>query len=238
LETIKLKNGAGVTELANHLGLSKGSVHTHLSTLDQYGYVRKENGLYKLGFEFICKSSYVKSQVVPYSPVKKQLVQLAMDVGEYTQLMIEHEGRGIYFEKLGGTDAVGSDYHIGEKWPLHSSAAGKAILAELGRDRVNEIIGEHGLAQKTENTINTRDELIEELETIRERGFAYNLEETAIGIRALGVSITVDDRVYGSISISGPIPRMQGEKFHEELPEKLTSAANMIEIKLRYSNVE
>jgi len=239
LRLIQERNGAGITELADHSDLSKGSIHTHLSTLKKHGYVRKRNGIYHLGFEFIRKSNHINTEVVSiYPPAKEQLVKLANETGEYVQLMVETDGRGIYLEKIGGENAVGSDYRIGEKWPLHCSAAGKAILSQLEKRRVAEIVAEYGLVQQTDNTIGTEEELFDELTEIRKRGYSYNREETAKGIRAVGTPVSVDQDVLGAISVSGPTARMQGERFQQELPEKLQSAANMVEINLRYQRGE
>lgn len=98
---------------------------------------------------------------------------------------------------------------------------------------MNAIIDRHGLPGRTDRTITDRERLYEELETVRERGFARNDGEEVRGIRAVGAPIlTGDDSVLGAISISGPESRLQGDRFEEELPTRVMSAANVIEVNL------
>lgn len=168
-----------------------------------------------------------------YEAAHQELKDLSRSVGEYTQLMIEEGGMGIYLIKTGGENAIGSDYHVGERQHPHHSAAGKTILAYLPEERVHEIIDEHGLPPQTEHTITDRAELLASLEQIREQGYALSNEEAAIGIRAVGAPVLDPQRaVLSAISIPGPIKRITDEKFTEELPDRLMGAANIIEIQL------
>jgi len=93
---------------------------------------------------------------------------------------------------------------------------------------------EHGLPAQTENTITDHERLFEDLEGMRERGYAYNDDEEEIeGFRAVGAPIRdIDGRVRGSLSISGPASIMRDERFREELPERVSQSANVIEVNI------
>jgi len=108
------------------------------------------------------------------------------------------------------------------------------MLAEMPRNRVEAILDRHGLPGATENTLTSRETLFETLDTIRERGYAFNDGEEVEGIRAVGMAIVTDDDVHGALSVSGPSNRVQGERFRDELPEILSGAVNEIELKLTY----
>ena len=108
------------------------------------------------------------------------------------------------------------------------------MLAEMPRDRVESILDHHGLAGSTSNTLTDRESLFETLETICERGYAFNDGEEVSGIRAVGMAITTNGEIHGALSISGPSNRVQGERFREELPEILSGAVNEVELKLTY----
>lgn len=94
---------------------------------------------------------------------------------------------------------------IGKRVPLHNIAAGKAILAHLSEERVEEIIGQHGLEEWTERTITDREALFSELETIREQEYARNDGETFEGFRAVASPILHEGELLGSIVVSGPV---------------------------------
>jgi len=66
---------------------------------------------------------------------------------------------------------------------------GKAILAQLSRDRVMEIVERHGLLKRTEQTITDPDELCAELEEIRDAGVAFDDEEYGNGLRCVAAPV-------------------------------------------------
>jgi DNA-binding IclR family transcriptional regulator len=228
-------NGAGVTEIAQHLGFHKATVHNHLATLYENGFVRKTESKYHLGYKFVEAGETAKREVEIYEAAWQELSRLAQETGEYLQLIIEEDGMGIYLIKMGGENAIGSDYHVGQRQYLHHSAAGKTILAYLPDDRVREIVESRGLPPRTEHTITESEELFDDLERIRERGYALSDEEAAIGIRAVGVPVlNPDQEILGAISLSGPLKRITDRKFTDELPEKLMEVANIVEIQVNY----
>ena len=118
---------------------------------------------------------------------------------------------------------------------LQSTALGKAILAHTPRERVEQILDQHGLPQITENTITDRQELLDELEAVRERGFAIDDEERISGIWCIGAPIKSDDRVLGAVSVSGPTSRMKNERLNDEVANMMRSTANVIEVNSTYS---
>lgn len=236
LEALKELNGSSVTELADHLDLSKGGVHNHLSTLYEHDYVIRDGNTYKLSSEFILMGEHVRQENLLYQFGKEKLDELTQETGEYGQLVTENHGVGNVIYLSRGDKAIGSDYpqHM-EKKPLylHHTAAGKSILAHLPKDRVEEVIDQYDLFERTENTITDREEFYEELKTVRERGYAYNREEEVVGLKAIGAPIFgPNDEVLGALSLSGPRSRMKGNRFNETLPSKVTSAAEVIEVNI------
>lgn len=231
LEALKEFDGAGITELAKETSVSKGTVHNHLATLEHEDYVVKEDDQYELGFRFLDLAHHAKQRVGLYDLVKQEVDQLAEKSGEMTLYTQEEHGMGVCLYRTLGEDAVQTPLYIGNRDELHHMAVGKAILAHLPRERVEEIIEERGLPRYTENTITNPDDLFEELEEIRERGFAFNREETIPGLVGVGAPI-IDQNggVAGAISIIGPTSRMDEDRFYGELPDMITRSANIIEI--------
>lgn len=229
-------DGAGVTELADHLGLSKAAVHNHLSTLKANDFVVQVDREYKLGLRFTATGEYVKHQQPLYQAGKSEVDDLAERTGEYAHLMAEEHGRGYHLYKAQGDKAVAKAYHdlnLEKPYFLHHSAIGKAVLAYLPEERIEDVIDEYGLPAVTENTITSRDALYEELERTRERGYATNDEEEIHGLRAVGAPIRTSERgLVGAVSVSGPLSRMKGDIFQKEYPETVIQTANVIELNL------
>lgn len=236
LDTLATMERAGVTDLAHELDRSKSGVYRHLETLRAHGLLTKTDDGYRLGYQFVTYGQQAKNaRFSDFAAVREQLASLASKTGEFVQLMVEDQGYGVYLLKVGGENAIGSDYEVGETQHLHASAAGKAILAHLPRDRLSEIVNERGLPGFTGETITDIGTLTDEMETVRDRGFAFSDEETARGIRAVGTPVLDrSGRVLGSISVSGPVSRLTGEYYREELPRELQEVANVIEISHNY----
>lgn len=233
-------DGAGVTELADHLGMSKSTMYVYLRSLEEGGLISRNDGEYKISHNFITYAEYVRNKDPLFQVGKKEIDKLANETGQYAHIVVEEKGRGINLYKARGEDAVGQDYQVAKYQQrdfLHITASGKAILAHLPRERVIEIIETHGLPGRTEETITNKDSLLEELDQIKEQGFASNDEEEIEGFRAVGAPIqSRDGDILGSLSVSGPISIFQGEKFHQEIPNKVMQVANIIEVNINMAN--
>ncbi|MFC5971130.1 IclR family transcriptional regulator [Halomarina salina] len=227
-------DGAGVTELADRLGMSKSAVYSHLATLKEERFVVKEGTTYELSLQFLLLGEYVRNRHVLYRHGNRVLEELAEETGEYAHLATEQHGLGVNLYKVRGEKAVGSDYQTSKlQRPdfLHFSATGKAILASLPEERVHDIVDRYGLERKTERTITDRDALFADLERVRERGYSTNDEEEVKGLQAVGAPVRdASGRVLGSISVSGPVNRMREEEYHDFVIERVTNAANVVEV--------
>lgn len=236
LDALKELEGAGVTKLADHLDMSKGGVYNHLATLHDQQYVVKNGDEYELSHRFFNLGEFVKHRSPLYTAGRSEVDRLAEETGENAHLMVEQFGKAIYYYKAQSDKGISREYHwnlLEEPDYLHWTAVGKAVLAELPRERVEEIIDTHGLGAMTEETITDPDRLFDELDEIRRKGYALNDEEQIRGVRAIGTTVlNHQGDVLGAISVSGPTSRIDDEKFTSEYPELVMQAANIIEVSL------
>ncbi|GGN94471.1 MULTISPECIES: IclR family transcriptional regulator [Haloarcula] len=235
IEFLQERDGAGITEIAEALEYSKGTVHSHMATLAENEYVVKHDGLYRLSLRYLELAETVKDRLQIYDVVREELDELAADSGELAQFATEEHGRAVYIYKTGGEKAVQTASSVGDREYLHCISLGKAMMAHMDDDRVEEIIEQHGLAEFTSSTITTREELFAELETIREQGYAFDREEKIEGLRCVAAPVVTKGEVVGALSVSGPASRFEGEVYEEELPEMVTRSANVIEINSQFS---
>ncbi len=234
IEALQRLDGAGVTRLATELDMAKSSVYNYLRTLEHERFVVRESDTYRLSYRFLHVGEYVRSQSPVYRHGREELDLLAHETGRYAHLATEQHGLGVDLYKAKGQKAIGRQYQQSKlQRPdyLHFSATGKAILAHLRPERVEWVLDEYGLVERTANTITDRTALLEELETVRKRGYAVNREEEIEGIRAVGAPIlTPDGEVLGSVSISGPAHRMETPEYEERMVGAITDTANRIEV--------
>ncbi|RQG87778.1 IclR family transcriptional regulator [Natrarchaeobius halalkaliphilus] len=236
IDLLHHNDGAGVTELSTELGLSKGTVHSHLATLYKNEYLIKEDDEYNLSLRYLHLAETVRDRLGFYDVVREEVDELAQESGELSQFATEEHGQGVYIYKASGEKAVKTASSVGKREYLHCTSLGKAMLAHYPESYVDGIIDQHGLPGFTSTTITSRDELFDTLEEIRNRGYAIDNEERIDGLRCVAAPVLNNDgSVLGAVSLSGPSSRMIGERFDEELPSMVVRAANVIEINSQYS---
>jgi IclR family acetate operon transcriptional repressor len=235
VETIKELDGAGVSEAAEHLGMSKSNVYKYLNTLESEGYLIKKGRTYQMGLKFLDYGEHARNRKRLYEIAAPEVQKLADETNEMANLLIEEHGMGVFLLKANSDQAVNLDTHAGMRVYLHTTALGKAILAHLPQRQIEEILERHGLPKAAEKTVTDRAELADELDEIRERGYAFDDEERLHGLRCVAMPITTtNDEILGAISVSGPTSRMGEERFTEDIPEKLFNAKNVIELNVEY----
>jgi len=223
---------ARVTTLASELEMGKSAIHNHLTTLEEHGYVIKdaETKTYRLSLKFLDIGGQIRSEKDVYKVAEPKIHELADASGELVHLVVEEDGKGVYLCRAKGERAVDLDTYVGCRHHMHSTAFGKAILSHLPTERVDEIIDRHGLPKVTPQTITSRDELLDELERTRERGFAVDDEERLEGLRCIAAPIRFESDVIGAISVSGPTARINDDWESNEFVTQLRRVANVIEL--------
>jgi DNA-binding IclR family transcriptional regulator len=236
LEQIKEEGSVSVSELADAVDRPKSTVHRHLSTLVDLGYVQKEEYEYRLSLQFLDFGDKAREQYPLYSVVKPEVDELVEDTGERAQVMVSEGNYGTYIYQRTGDRAITTDSHVGKRVPLHSVASGKAYLAHLPEERMHEILDETGLPAVTSKTITDKEQLLEELETVRDQGYAFNDEENGMGVRAVGAPICRDDdgTVIGALSFAAPKTRLHGERYRETIPERISDIATVLGVRVTY----
>lgn len=229
-------NGAGITEIADHVGKSKSTTHNHLQTLKQHRYVVKDGDAYRLGLRFLDHGGHVRARNPSHAVIRPKIREIAEETGEICQFIVEEGGRGVIVFQDGGDHAVETQTRIGTPAPLNAMAGGKTILAYLPERRVDEIISEHGLPTLTDDTITDSTELFERLEQIRDQEYAINHEEHIKGLRAISVPIkTTKGELFGAMSVASPSYRLEEPNYEKEVTDMLLGAANELELNVTYA---
>jgi len=236
VDGLKELDGAQVTELADHLGLPPSTTHRHLKTLRQHEYVYKDGTEYRLGFKFLDVGGYVQMEHDVAREIEDTIKELANETNELSAFIVEDHGLGVFVHRYTSNRGVHSDARIGKRIPLHLTSGGKAIMATLPSERLQEILDRHGLTSKTENTITEYEELRAELEEIRERGYAFGRGENTVGLHSVGAPVRgPNNRVLGAVTVAGPAHRMEDERIEAEIPDLLLKRINEFELNFSYS---
>ncbi|WP_424005201.1 IclR family transcriptional regulator (plasmid) [Haloarcula salina] len=233
LELLDELEGARVTEVAEHMGIPKSTIHGHLATLRTKQFVSKRGDSYYLGPELLRLGNRVRTRKKGYVFAREYTERLVDRVGFRSVFATEMGGRAVFIHKAAGNKMEWAHERLGNRLYLHDTAVGKAILAELPRRRVEQILDEWGLPRETDNTITDRDELFAELEAIREQGYATNHEENLPDLHGIGVAATEQSgSVIGGFSITGPKHSFTEENRERQLADAVMEVVSEYELEL------
>ncbi|MFB6151458.1 MAG: IclR family transcriptional regulator [Haloarculaceae archaeon] len=236
LEAVRDGGPAGVTEIASRIGAPKSSVHHYARTLESMGYLDKDGGAYDLGIRLLSLGGPARSNQHLFQLARDDVDDLAERTGEQARLIREQDGYEITLYQATGENLPEPYGPLGGIDPLHCTAAGKAFLAELSETEVAQFLDELDLTPRTPNTITEPEELRRELEAIRERGVAFDDRERYEGVRCVAAAIGTDATgSSGAISVSGPVERMDDERFRETIPDVIQNYAGVVEVNTVYS---
>lgn len=235
-ESLKQQDSASLTELAKETGLSKSNVHKHLATLQKEGFIVKRENEYSLSLRYLDYGGEARLSYPGTQLIKPRITELAQKTGEVAQFMIEERGWSVIVYKATGHQAVSTRTRPGTHLRMHQTASGKAMLSQMPQTKVESILDSRGLKAATENTITDKEEIFEELERTKDRGYALNKGESTRGLQAVSAPILkVNNDVIGACSVSGPKHRMKGQIEEKEVPEIVLSIVNEIELNIAHS---
>ncbi len=230
------KDGIGVTELAEMLGLNKSSIFRILATLTAKGFIEQnpETKKYKLGYIYLELSTKLLESI----DIRKEAIPLLRELEEISNevihLVIYSQKEAVYIEKLEGNETLRMHSQVGKRAPMHCTSAGKVILAHIPRGETIEIIHQKGLPMHTEKTITNEQDLLENLSMIKKQGYGIEREENEPGITCIAAPIfNHRGEVAGAVSISGTSLRMTDEKING-LKDKLMDVGKKISSRLGY----
>jgi IclR family acetate operon transcriptional repressor len=228
LEMLADAGGAlGLSELANASGLPLPTVHRLMRTLVNRGYVRQETSRrYTLGSKLIRLGETSSRTLGTWlRPFLAQLVRLT---GETANLAMLDGDEVVYMAQVPSPHSMRMFTEPGRRVLPHSTAVGKALLAELPPERARAVLERGGMPAATPATITDPDLLLAHLEVIRKQGYAVDEGEQEVGVRCFAVAIP-DAPAPLAVSTSGPQARMTDDAAARIVPALKRIAAEMSE---------
>lgn len=229
------ENGSGrVSELGERLDMPVSTVHDYLQALVATGYVTVDEKEYRTTTQFLEVGHRQRHRLEVFKAVRDELETVAEETGEHATLLIEEDDQAVILAVQEGPDAINLFAYPGARMPLHATAPGKAMLAHMSEDGVDEIIDRHGLVEVTPRTITDQDVLFEELDQIRQQGYAVDEGERIAGMVCIAAPILdKSDRIRGAICVCGPRSRIDEER-RDEIADVVQHAANVTQVNLDY----
>jgi DNA-binding IclR family transcriptional regulator len=201
--------GLSLGQIAQRVNLARSTVQRIVAALaaEKLLIAASPNGRVRLGPTILRLAASAHMDFV--AAARPFLVQLSAELQETVDLAVVRDDHLIFVDQVIGSHRLRAVSAVGETFPLHCTANGKACLAELDAEAIAELIGD-SYEPRTPRTITRLDNLLRDLKIARKAGVAIDREEHTHGICAAGIAIR--DPRGNLIAISVPVP---AQRFYE-----------------------
>ncbi|WP_352400164.1 IclR family transcriptional regulator [Anaerotignum sp.] len=199
-----------IGEISQALSMDKTTVHRLINTIKEAGYIVQNpcNRKYSNSIKIFT----IGTRIIERTGLKEIARPYLETIGEQTKETINlsmHSGNDIvYVDKIESDSAIKVGIKIGTALPMYCTGMGKAILAFLPDENVNEIIDNTSFCRRTSNTVSGKEALLEQLEAVRKNGYAKDAEEYVDGLISFAAPI-FDYRNSPVAAISISMPKMR-----------------------------
>ncbi len=196
-------NGLSLGELAKRLGLARSTVQRLVGALadEQLVMTGGPRGGVTLGSALVrlAASANIETDRI----VRPFLQALSRDLSETVDLSTLRGRTAVFVDQVAGTSRLTAISAVGDAFPLHCSANGKALLACLAPERVRALVDGRLIAM-TENTLTDFPKLEAEIAETRSTHLSFDIEEHSEGICAVGTAFI--DPLDRQFALSVPVP--------------------------------
>lgn len=211
----------GTSEIARRSGINPSSVSRLLATLVAARLVDfdRESGRYRLGVRLVQLGTAATAGLGLRDAAAPQLRRLVDVTGETATLSVPGEHEAITVDFVQSAASVQSVARVGRPSVAHATAAGKVLLA------FGDVAPPTGrLRRHTNRTIVSRKALAEEVERVRERGWAKAVREREHDLSAIAAPVLgVRGELVAIVGVQGPATRFRGRALSEAVPPLLAA---------------
>ena len=229
LEMLDRHGPATLAQLARETGIAKSTLHRVCSMMFERGWVARDprSGYLELGprVAWLAQTAPVSPLTAAFQDVGRRLVARH---NETTCLTILDGRETVFIAKEETTHQVRLVTTVGSRLPAFAGASGRVLLADRPDDEVAALYAGCELVTPTGRRLDGLDELFRILRTARRRGYAENLDETALGLHCLAVPVGTPGRVVAAITLCVPTGRMSSARRREMLPDLLGAARDVV----------
>lgn len=206
--------------VAKELDLSRSNVHRMLATLEQLELVEHTTrGTYNLTFKLFELGNTVPHRKHLIDAARPPMLRLSQAIGETVNNGVLYQNEVLYIDKVEPVNYLKLDTSIGSTDSVHNTSLGKVLVAFLKPDEQEQLISCLDFKPTTPNTITDADLFREELQRVREAGYALDRQELSLELNCAAAPVFDGrGRVCSAISISGPAHRFNYSRQQEIIP--------------------
>jgi DNA-binding IclR family transcriptional regulator len=202
----KSDGGLTISDIHRALKLPLSSAATILYTLEALGYLEREdvNNRYTLGVRMLSFTRKIADEVNIAGRCQTLLEELVHESALTGHLAVRHNGDSMYVARVAAPGLLQVSSYVGMRWPVHASAAGKALLAFLPSEERANVLAEVDLSAVTPLTITSVDALEAQFRKFRKVGYCWEIGEGEIGVACVAAPVFGPrQEVIAAISLVG-----------------------------------
>ncbi|NYT59113.1 IclR family transcriptional regulator [Alcaligenaceae bacterium] len=234
LEVIARKNQYfSLQSLVDELGLPKPTLHRMLQQLEGAGMIQRDGDgrQYSTGQRLRRMAENLLLNDTVHGARHAVLRQLVEEVGESCNITTCSGNEVLYLDRVETLAPLRFYLHPGSRVPVHCSASGKLFLAQMTSSQRRRLLAQATLAQYTDKTLTTIDQVEAEIERVRRDGYAFDDEEFLPGLFCVAVLVpSAEGKSNMAVAMQAPIMRMTAEKSLQCLPALHRAAAVLADI--------
>lgn len=241
IETIQNANRSmSIKDIAETLEINKSSLHHHMKTLCEFGYLQKddESRKYDIGLELVRAGQSYLQRLNVRERGHHHLAQLSKQLSETVHMLVLDQTEVVYVDKVDVNHQPGAlqcSSYIGHRTDVYSTAAGKVLMAHLELGARDKILASVDIRPLTEHTITDKEKYLENLAEVRVQGYALDLEEHSLGLQCIAVPIlNLHSQCVAAISVSCPVSIITRETLEQEILKKLKETGLQISMTMGY----
>jgi DNA-binding IclR family transcriptional regulator len=222
-------SGLSLGQIAQRVNLARSTVQRIVSALETEKLViaATPNGRVRLGPTILRLAASVRSDFV--SLARPFLERLSEELHETVDLSTVKKDHLVFIDQVIGSQRLRTVSAVGETFPLHCTANGKAYLAQLSESAIEALIG-RTYEPRTPKTLKRFEVLVEELKIARRTGIAFDREEHTLGVCAVGVAL--HDPLGNAVAISVPVPIQRFPDRQNMIAERLLATKRALESRM------
>ncbi len=220
----------GVVDIADELNVPRQSAHRIVRQLEQLGLLRKDlsRERYTPGPRLRTLAINTLSSAQSTRGTHSILQQLVDEINETCNIGMLDGNEIIYIDRAECDWPLRVQLRPGSHLPIHCTAIGKLLLANLGAEQREQILRTMDMRRFTKNTITDPQMLEAQLEQIAAQGYSINNQEDAVGLIAIAVPIRdPNGAIVAGLGVHAPEPRYSIAKAINDLP-RFQAAAERI----------
>jgi DNA-binding IclR family transcriptional regulator len=231
LDVLDRQGPATLAQLARETGTPKSTLHRVCTMMSERGWIARDplSGYIELGprVASLARSTPVSPLTAGFHGVARRL----LDRHNETTCLTVLDGRdSVFIAKEETTHAVRLVTPVGSRLPAFASASGRALLADRAEEEIRALYEGSELVTPTGRRLDGVEELLRILGETRRRGYAENVDETALGLHCLAVPVGVPGRVVAAITFCVPTGRMNAARRREMIPDLLGAAREIVPV--------